>query len=184
MQIIGDLLRRLGHQPWFAQAIKAAAPLDKRLYQLSGGRLRLAIGQQQLLLTTIGRKSGLPRTVPLLYARDGDSYVVVASNMGQEKHPAWMHNLTANPEATLNVAGREFPVRARLAEDADRERVWPAVVAVYPAYDTYVERASHRDIRVFLLDEVSQAGTEGAGSETAGSEAATGTPSQDGDGHA
>ncbi len=154
MQIIGDLLRKLGHQPWFAQAIKAAAPLDKRLYRISGGRLRLAIGQPQLLLTTIGRKSGLPRTVPLLYARDGDTYVVVASNMGQAKHPAWMYNLTATPEATLNVRGREFPVRARIASDSDRERVWPKVTQVYPAYDTYVARASHRDIRVFLLDEV------------------------------
>lgn len=163
MQIIGDLLRKLGHQPWFAHAIKAVAPLDKRLYQLSGGRLRLAIGQQQLLLTTTGRKSGLPRTVPLLYARDGDSYVVIASNMGQAKHPAWMYNLSANPDATLNVRGREFPVRARVADDADRERVWPAVIEVYPAYDTYLARASHRDIRVFLLDEMPAGDTTAPG---------------------
>lgn len=103
-----------------------------------------------LLLTTRGRKSGLDRTVPLLYAADGDAFVVTASNWGQRHHPAWSGNLLADPMATVSVSGREIPVRATLVEGAERDRVWPLVTQVWPAYDTYAER-SGRAIRVFVL---------------------------------
>lgn len=114
------------------------------------GRLALPT----LLLTTQGRKSGLPRTVPLLYAPDGDRFVVTASNWGQQSHPAWSGNLLACDEATVALpGGRQIPVRAALAEGAERDRVWPLVTRVWPAYDTYVER-SGRAIRVFVLTPV------------------------------
>lgn len=114
------------------------------------GRLALPT----LLLTTTGRKSGLPRTVPLLYAPDGDKFIVTASNWGQQNHPAWSGNLLACNEATVALpVGRQIPVRAALAEGAERDRVWPLVTRVWPAYDTYVER-SGRAVRVFVLTPV------------------------------
>jgi len=81
---------------------------------------------------------------------DGDAYVVTASNWGQQHHPAWSGNLLATPEATVEIRGREIPVRAGLAEGDARARLWGKVTSVWPAYDTYEER-SGRTIRVFRL---------------------------------
>ncbi len=108
-------------------------------------------GLPSLLLTTTGRRSGLPRTVPLLYVPDGARYVVIASNWGQQHHPAWSANLLAEPDATVSIHGHDVAVRARLADPAERDRLWPSITRTWPAYDTYVER-SGRDIRVFLLE--------------------------------
>ncbi len=148
-----NVIRSLGHRPWFATVGRAAVPVDRWLQRRTGGRITV-IGRTALptlLLTTNGRKSGLPRTVPLLYAPDGDSFVVTASNWGQQQHPAWSANLLASPEAVVSLdGGRQIPVRAALAEGAERDRVWPLVTRVWPAYDTYVER-SGRAIRVFVL---------------------------------
>ncbi|ONI71811.1 nitroreductase [Kribbella sp. ALI-6-A] len=148
-----NVIRRLGHRPWFAAVGRAAVPVDRWLQRRTGGRVNI-LGRSALptlLLTTTGRKSGEPRTVPLLYAPDGDSFVVTASNWGQPHHPAWSGNLLACADAVVALPGsREVPVRAVLAEGAERERVWPLVTKVWPAYDTYVER-SGRHIRVFVL---------------------------------
>ncbi|TWD73387.1 deazaflavin-dependent oxidoreductase (nitroreductase family) [Kribbella amoyensis] len=148
-----NVIRLLGHRPWFATLGRTVVPVDRWLQQRTGGRLTI-IGRTalpSLLLTTTGRKSGLPRTVPLLYAPDGDAFVITASNWGQQHHPAWSANLLAAPDAVVAISGdREIPVRAVLAEGAERERVWPLVCKVWPAYDTYVER-SGRDVRVFVL---------------------------------
>ncbi|MEV6281861.1 nitroreductase/quinone reductase family protein [Kribbella sp. NPDC051770] len=148
-----NVIRRVGHRPWFAALGRTVMPLDRRLQRLTGGRVNI-IGKSQLtmlLLTTTGRKSGQPRTVPLLFARDGESFVVVGSNWGQEHHPAWSANLLADDQAVVAPPGAAaLPVRARLAEGAERERVWPLVTQVWPAYDTYVAR-SGRDVRVFVL---------------------------------
>ncbi len=142
----------LGHQPWFAAVGRRLVPVDRALQRITKGRID-KLGRRSLptlLLTTVGSKSGLPRTVPLLYAADGDSYVVTASNWGQQHHPAWSGNLLANPEASVEIGGRKIPVRAGLAEGDERARLWSAVTAVWPAYDTY-ETRSGRHIRVFLL---------------------------------
>lgn len=114
-----NVIRSLGHRPVFAMVGRAAVPVDRWLQQKTGGRLnvlgRLAL--PTMLLTTQGRKSGLPRTVPLLYAPDGDTFVVTASNWGQQNHPAWSGNLLACNEATVALpGGRQIPVRAALAE--------------------------------------------------------------------
>ncbi|WP_433008470.1 nitroreductase family deazaflavin-dependent oxidoreductase [Kribbella sp. CA-294648] len=148
-----NVIRSLGHRPVFATVGRAAVPVDRWLQQKTGGRImvlgRLAL--PTLLLTTKGRKSGLPRTVPLLYAPDGDNFVVTASNWGQQNHPAWSGNLLACDGATVALpGGRQIPVRAALAEGAERDRVWPLVTRVWSAYDTYGER-SGRAIRVFVL---------------------------------
>lgn len=143
---------RLGHQRWFARLGRAVVPLDRALHRASRGRWSL-IGRgvvPQLLLTTIGRRSGQPREVPLLYARDGDALVVVASNWGQHQHPAWSANLIDNPLASVTLDGDSIPVLATLTEGGERERLWPLLTSVWPPYDTYAAR-SGRDLRVFLL---------------------------------
>lgn len=127
--------------------------LDRFVNRLSGGRLT-ASGMYipTLLLTTTGRKSGQPRTVPLAFFRDGDRRLVIASNWGKERHPAWSENLIANPEAEIEDRGRRIPVRARQLTAEEKAEVWPRIVARMPNYDVY-EDVSGRDIRVFALTE-------------------------------
>jgi deazaflavin-dependent oxidoreductase (nitroreductase family) len=147
-----DLILTLGHQRWFARVGRAMVPVDRAVQKATGGRWSV-IGRgvlPEMLLTTTGRTSGQLRSVPLLYARDGAAYVVVASNWGQEQHPAWSGNLLAEPQAVVTVEGRAVDVLAELADPQEKARVWPLVTAVWPAYDTYAARAG-RDIRVFLL---------------------------------
>jgi deazaflavin-dependent oxidoreductase (nitroreductase family) len=149
---VSKLAHWLGHQRWFAAVGRRLVPVDRALQRVTKGRIdRFGRGSlPTLLLTTVGSKSGLRRTVPLLYTTDGDAYVVTASNWGQQHHPAWSGNLLATPEATVEIGGREIPVRAELAEGDDRVRLWSKVTSVWPAYDTYEER-SGRVIRVFVL---------------------------------
>ena len=103
-----------------------------------------------LLLTTTGRRSGLSRDTPLVYTTDDDAFVVVGSNYGRANHPDWSANLMAHPKAAVTIAGRRVDVVAELADRAQKERVWPLVLKVWPAYDTYAAR-SGRDLRVFIL---------------------------------
>ncbi|GGQ62873.1 nitroreductase/quinone reductase family protein [Couchioplanes azureus] len=147
------LLRRLGSRRWFASLGRRLAPLDGRLYRLTGGRWSV-IGRHELpslLITTTGRRSGLPRTHPLLYATDGDAYVVVGSNWGQAHHPAWSANLIADPAARVTVGDREFGVRATLTTGAERDRLWRMVQEIWPGYAAYARRADGREIRIFRL---------------------------------
>ena len=104
-----------------------------------------------LMLTTTGRRSGLPRRQPLLYLRDGGAYVVVGSNFGRTSHPAWSANLLAEPNATIEVGGRRLQVVARLLSAEDKQRLWPQLLRMWPGFDDYVER-SGRDVRVFALE--------------------------------
>ena len=112
-----------------------------------------------LILTTTGRRSGQPRRNPLLYVRDGDAFVVIGSNWGKNRQPAWSLNLLADPRATVTIGGRHLPVEARVATGAERERLWGLLLAEWPAYETYVERAGGRDIRVFRLAPLSERST-------------------------
>jgi deazaflavin-dependent oxidoreductase (nitroreductase family) len=98
-----------------------------------------------LLLTTTGARSGEPRTAPMMYVRDGDRLVVFASNMGAPTHPAWYRNLVAHPEATVEVGGDAFPVRAETARGAERARLW----TLFP-FPEHQERAG-REIPVVVL---------------------------------
>jgi deazaflavin-dependent oxidoreductase (nitroreductase family) len=99
---------------------------------------------------TIGRKSGETRKIPLIYGRDGDDYVVVASKGGAPDHPGWYLNLLAHPEVTIQVRERIIPVTARTGTAADKKRVWPIMTAQWPAYDDY-QAGSPREIPVVLL---------------------------------
>ena len=145
------MTRKLGHRRWFSRAVPLMVPLDRLIGRLTRGRV-LALGLvPSLLITTTGRKSRQPRQNPLLYVRDGDAFVVIGSNWGKTAQPAWALNLLADPAATVTLKGAEIPVRATLATGAERERLWRLLVAAWPAYETYVERAGGRDIRVFRL---------------------------------
>jgi deazaflavin-dependent oxidoreductase (nitroreductase family) len=110
-------------------------------------------GSTVLLLTTTGRKSGEPRTKPLIYAADGDRYVIVASRGGAPKHPSWYLNLQKTPEVEVQVKDEVFHARARTAEGAERERLWTKVNEVWPHYAEYATRTD-REIPVVVLERV------------------------------
>jgi F420H(2)-dependent quinone reductase len=121
-------------------------------YRLSAGRVagQVPSGAPICLLTTTGRRTGRRRTVPLLYLLDGDDLVVVASRGGMGSHPAWYLNLQTDPRATVQVGRSTSRVRARVAGEAERRRLWPALTAAYPHFDAYQERTS-RHIPLVIL---------------------------------
>jgi deazaflavin-dependent oxidoreductase (nitroreductase family) len=103
-----------------------------------------------LLLTTTGRRSGRPYTAPLIYGRDGDDYVVVASKGGAPDHPDWYRNLEAKPQVELQVGAEVLDATARTATGEERERLWRMMAAIWPDYDSYAERTD-RQIPVVVL---------------------------------
>jgi deazaflavin-dependent oxidoreductase (nitroreductase family) len=107
-------------------------------------------GVPTLLLTVTGRKTGEPRTSALIFGRDGDDYLVVASMGGAPTHPAWYRNLVANPAAEIQVKADRMPVVARTAEESEKERLWAIMVGVWPNYDVYQSRTD-RVIPVVVL---------------------------------
>lgn len=111
------------------------------VYRLSGGRL-LNVGNQIILLSTLGRKSGQLRSVPLFCIRDGAAYVVIGSYGGSEHHPAWYHNLQACPRALVNDCGQHRPVSAEVVAGAEYERLWSLLTAANAAYEQYRSRTS------------------------------------------
>ncbi|MEV4003406.1 nitroreductase family deazaflavin-dependent oxidoreductase [Actinomadura sp. NPDC049753] len=123
-----------------------------RRFEETGGRPRP--GVNDLLLTTRGRKSGELRRTALVYGRDGDRYVVAASNRGADRHPAWYLNLLADPNVTVQVGKDTFTARARRATAAERPRLWRLMVSAMPEYAAYQEQTS-REIPVVLLEHLS-----------------------------
>ena len=110
-------------------------------------------GSTILLLTTTGRKSGQPRTIPLIYATDGDRYVIVASKGGAPEHPGWYENLDKTPEVELQVKDEVFRARARTVQGEERERLWRKANEVWPHYDEYAKRTD-REIPVVVLERI------------------------------
>jgi deazaflavin-dependent oxidoreductase (nitroreductase family) len=104
-----------------------------------------------LLLDHVGAKSGTKRTTPLAYLEDGERFVIVASKGGSPRHPAWFHNLKANPETTVQVGSRKLPVTASVASAEERSRLWPQVVDLYRGYDLY-QRRTNREIPLVILE--------------------------------
>jgi deazaflavin-dependent oxidoreductase (nitroreductase family) len=101
-------------------------------------------GTTILLLTTVGRTSGEPRTTPLIHRTDGERWVVVASKGGAPENPSWYENLLADPNATIQVKGDSIDVRASTAEGEERERLWSLMTEVWPAYDEYQTRTDRQ----------------------------------------
>ncbi|HQV57933.1 MAG TPA: nitroreductase family deazaflavin-dependent oxidoreductase [Ilumatobacteraceae bacterium] len=103
-----------------------------------------------LVLTTTGAKSGEPRQSALIYGRDGDRYLIIASQAGAPTHPNWYHNLRANPQVTINVGDQQIDVTASTAEGDEHDRLWKVMTDVWPNYDTYQTR-TERVIPVVVL---------------------------------
>ena len=131
--------------------IKSWSAIHEFWYRLSGGLIGGRFGRiRMLLLTTTGRKSGRPRTTPLLYLEDDGNLVVIASNGGNPNHPAWWLNLKSDPQATVQVGRERRAVTAEEAEGEERQRLWRAVVDVNRGYEGY-QRSTSRRIPVVLL---------------------------------
>jgi deazaflavin-dependent oxidoreductase (nitroreductase family) len=129
--------------------------IDRPVYKLTGGRhtfASLASGLPVVMLTTTGARTGVSRTVPVLGLPTPDGLAVIASNYGQPHHPAWYHNLRANPEGKVTVDGMTRAFRATEAAGDVRARIWQEGLKVYPGWSQYERRAANREIAVFVLD--------------------------------
>jgi deazaflavin-dependent oxidoreductase (nitroreductase family) len=126
--------------------------IDRRLLKVSRGKLSTGLGQPIVLLHVRGAKSGVERTTPLLATRKGDRIVLIASKAGALAHPAWFHNVRANPDVEVTFDGRRRPMRARIAEGEERARLWAMAVDNYSGYATYARRAGGRVIPVIALE--------------------------------
>ena len=135
-----------------AAVLRAGGRLNVPLYRASRGRLFGRIGRAPvLLLTTIGRRSGTPRTAPVLYLADGERLVVIGSNAGNNRPPAWALNLQANPNAVVEIRGERRQVSARVAVGEERDELWRRMNEQYGGFDAYRKRTS-RDIPLFVLE--------------------------------
>ena len=133
--------------------IRAMSWLNVLAYRASGGRLggRFLGGAPVLLLTTTGRRSGQPRTAPVLYLADGEKLVVVASKGGFSHHPSWFGNLEAHPQVEVQLGSRQRPMSARRASAEEKVALWPRLVAMYPDFADYQARTD-REIPVVILE--------------------------------
>ena len=132
--------------------VKRWSAFHRVLYEATNGVVgRRLVGNDMLLLTTRGRLTGQPHTVPLLYLRDGDRFLVIASYGGRDRHPEWYLNLLADPSVTARVADRKVVLTARTASSAEREEWWPRVVASYGDYAVYQTRTD-REIPIVTLE--------------------------------
>ena len=133
-------------------ALKATGKLNVPVYRLTRGRVMGKVGRAPvLLLTTTGRRSGQKRTAPVVFIADGERLIVIGSNAGKTRTPAWSLNLQAYPDADVEVYGDRKHVRARVLEGEERAACWRAANAEYAGFDHY-EAATSRDIKVFALE--------------------------------
>jgi len=124
-----------------------------RRYRESGGEVghEWREGSTVLLLTTTGRRTGEPRTTPLIYAQDGDRYVIVASKGGAPEPPAWFRNLEANADVEVQIKGDRFRAHARVATPEEKPAMWQHMTEVWPDYDEY-QKKTDREIPVVVLE--------------------------------
>jgi len=133
--------------------IQVMSRLNTWIYRATNGRLggRFRRGAPVLLLTTTGRRSGVRRVAPLIYVRDGERLVVIASQGGMDHHPQWYRNLVAHADVEVQIGAAVRPMRARTASREEKAALWPKAVAVYRDYDDYQARTA-RDIPVVVLE--------------------------------
>jgi deazaflavin-dependent oxidoreductase (nitroreductase family) len=130
--------------PWVAKHVRGYVETD-------GKRGHRFYGSPALLLTTRGRKSGKLRRTALIYGRDADRYLVVASNGGSARHPAWYLNLVADPEVRVQVAAEHFRAQARPATPEEKPELWRIMAKIFPTYDRYQAKTS-REIPLVILE--------------------------------
>ncbi len=129
--------------------------LDRLTFRVTRGRhlfSSLLSALPVAMVTTTGARSGQARTVPLLALPADDGLAIIASNYGRPRHPAWRHNLRANPEGRVDVEGETWAFRAVAVEDGRRERIWSEALRTYPGFSAYARRAAPRRISVFILE--------------------------------
>jgi deazaflavin-dependent oxidoreductase (nitroreductase family) len=135
---------------------RRSAKLHAAIYRRSGGRIGGHLpGWPEARIALVdhtGAKSGVKRTSPLMYKETDGAVAVVASKAGQPTNPAWFHNLAANPDTTVQIGSEVRKVRARVATEEERERLWPRFVAFYPGYDFYRRHARNRTIPIVILE--------------------------------
>jgi len=136
----------------FNVVVKRMSRLNTWLYRLTGGKAggRWTHGEPIMLLTYTGRKSGDRYTKPLVYMRDGDTIITVASKAGTSKHPVWYLNLAANPSCEVEIGREKRSMRARVATAEERARYWPQLVKMNPDFEVYKARTT-REIPILLL---------------------------------
>lgn len=133
-------------------ALKYCMPvIDRSLMRLSRGRVALTFGLPTLLLTTTGRKSGEPRSAPLLYIRHGEDIGLIGTSFGSTKHPAWYLNLMANPRATVLIDGETLAMTAREANPEERREIWLRATRLYGGFEKYKSRVGEREIPILVL---------------------------------
>lgn len=145
--------------PGTVKFMKAMAAVNAWLFRRTGGRIgshwRIGAGFRNpvpiCLVEHTGRKTGMPRTTPLVYLRDGENVVVVASQAGRPENPMWFLNVSANPDVVVQVGRVRTPMRARVADAAERAVLWPKLVDLYPDYDSY-QSWTERVIPVVVLE--------------------------------
>ncbi|MEE2057003.1 nitroreductase family deazaflavin-dependent oxidoreductase [Rhodococcus artemisiae] len=142
----------LGARPWLPRYARVIVGVDRAIQKLTRGRLTLltASGLPELMLTVVGRKTGVPHTTPLLCVPHDGGWLVAGSNWGNPDPPAWVHNLRAADGASVRFRGIDSAVSVRIAAGAEREALWRVLVATWPNYDLYAERIE-REIPVFVL---------------------------------
>ncbi len=134
---------------------KILAPVDRVVFKLSKGRTSapaVLAGLPVMMVTTTGRKSGQPRTTPLIAVPVGDSLALVGTNFGQSATPAWVYNLEAQPRLTVAFGAVQAELGVHPATDEERAEVWTRAAGVYGGYDKYQERIAGRTIRIFVLE--------------------------------
>jgi deazaflavin-dependent oxidoreductase (nitroreductase family) len=154
----GQLIASSPAGTWLASRLMPT--IDRAAARITRGRVTVSertAGIPTLFLTTTGARTGIARTVPLAAVRDGEDIAVIGSNWGRRSHPAWVHNLLADPRASLTWRGRTVDVVATEVADADAERIWARARALYRGFRVYPERTEGRAIRVFLLRRANQA---------------------------
>jgi deazaflavin-dependent oxidoreductase (nitroreductase family) len=130
-------------------------PLDRLTFRVTKGRhfvTSLLSALPVAMVTTTGARSGQARTVPLLALPTEDGLAIIGSSYGRPQHPAWRHNLQANPEGEVEIEGRRWRFRAVEVEDERRERIWNEALRTYPGFSGYARRAAPRRISVFVLE--------------------------------
>jgi deazaflavin-dependent oxidoreductase (nitroreductase family) len=133
------------------KAWKLIQDANTRMYRVSGGRIGGRYDKAPvLILHHVGRKSGEKRETPLIYLQDGEDIVIVGSMGGSPKHPAWYLNVRDRPEIEVEIKGRRLPVHARAATPEERERLWPALLEMWPAWEDYGRR-TEREFPILVL---------------------------------
>ena len=155
MGLLTPLAIRIGAISWMPKLLPQITWVDKRIQRVTGGNwsiLRIA-GLPNLMLTVVGRKSGVPRTTPLLCVPYGNDHLIAGSYFGGPKTPVWVANIRESEEVTVTIRGKSHIAKPREIGDAERDQIWAHMVKTWPNFRRYAERTS-RKIPLFLLQRV------------------------------